>query len=147
MKIDTTQYKVKADNYQLLLYEKGEAEPDSTVPGEELRGYVCVGHYTSPEGLLKGLRWRLVKQKSRRAQTLLQFVETNLALLEAAQPAFEEIAAKAAAARAKVKARPERPAADAAPERMDPKTRAYTSLAESERVSLEGGPMVGETTP
>ena len=124
MKITTDQFKVKADNYQLLLYEKGDAESaDSTVPGEELRGYVCVGHYTSPEGLLKGLRWRLVKQKTKRAQTLLQFVETNLALLEAAMPALEEIAAKTVAARAKVKARPERPSADAAPERMDPLSR------------------------
>jgi hypothetical protein len=126
MKIDTTQFKVKADNYQLLLYEKGEPEsPDSTVPGEELRGYTCVGHYTTPEGLLKGLRWRLVKQKSKRAQTLLQFVETNLALLEAAAPAWEEIAARAVAARTKVRARPELPAKDAAPERMAPADRAY----------------------
>jgi hypothetical protein len=128
MKIDTTQFKVKADNYQLLLYEKGEADsPDSTVPGEELRGYVCVGHYTTTENLLRGLRWRLVKQKSKRAQTLLQFVETNLALLQAAEPAWGEIAAKAVAARAKVKARPELPARDAAPERMDPATRAYST--------------------
>lgn len=139
MKIDTTQFKVKADNYQLLLYEKGDAESaDSTVPGEELRGYVCVGHYTSPEGLLKGLRWRLVKQKTKRAQTLLQFVETNLALLEAAAPAFEEIAAKAAAARAKVRARPERPAADAAPERMDPATRKYVGPLDQQLAIREG---------
>ena len=123
MKITTDQFKVKADNYQLLLYEKGEGEADSTVPGEELRGYSCVGHYSSTEGLLRGLRWRLVKQRTKRAQTLLQFVETNLALLEAAAPAFEKIAAKAVAARARTKSRPEVPAADAAPERMDPLSR------------------------
>lgn len=126
MKIDPSQYKVKADNYQLILYEKGDPEStDSVVPGEELRGYHPVGHYTTPEGLLAGLRWRLVKQRTKRAQTLLEFVEKNLALFEIARPAFEAIVAKAVEARARTKARPERPAPDAPKERMDPATRAY----------------------
>lgn len=126
MKIDSSQYKVKADNYQLILYEKGDPDSDeSVVPGEELRGYHPVGHYTTPEGLLSGLRWRLIKQRTKRAQTLLEFVEKNLDLLKAARPLFEDVAAKAVAARAKVKARPERPADDAPRERMDPATKAY----------------------
>ena len=93
-------YKVKADHYQFLLYEKGDAAADDApVKGEELTGYHCVGHYTTADGLLSGLRWRLLKQKSKRAATLQEFVERAIGQLEAQRPLFEKIVADALKAR------------------------------------------------
>jgi len=93
-------YKVKADAYQFLLYERGSAPADrETVKGEELAGYHVVGHYTTPETLLNGLRWRLLKQKSKRAATLQEFVERAIGQLEAQRPVFERIVTDAVKAR------------------------------------------------
>jgi hypothetical protein len=93
-------YKVKADPHQFLLYEKGAAaSDDAPVKGEELAGYHVVGHYTTPETLLNGLRWRLLKQKSKRAATLQEFVERAIGQLQAQRPLLERIVADAVKAR------------------------------------------------
>lgn len=65
---------VRSDQYAFRLYRPGGELPE-TLPEHRVEGYRCVGHYTTLRDLLAGARGLLLKDKSKRALDLREFLD------------------------------------------------------------------------
>ncbi len=69
-------FKVKSTAYEYTLYQAGEVEVQDDDPADPVRGYSVVGHYSNIEGLLRGVREKILKHKTKRARDLDAFLHT-----------------------------------------------------------------------
>jgi len=73
--------KVKADGYQYVLYRAdADVEHADDDPMDNMKGFRAVGHYTTIEALLTGIREHLLKSKAKKARDLEAFLKVVVSM-------------------------------------------------------------------